>query len=196
MRIPLLDGRDFRASDTNPAVAIVNQAFAKQYLQWRESGRKMVRERRGDVRFQIVGFVRDARSRDDMRRPIRPTAYVPFHTVDAQRRVRADGPRDVRGSHVAARTRWRWRPCCARKCRGRGSEFRVSNIRTQVEIDLAHTVRERLLAMLAMFFAARRAVARGRRAVWRAGLLAFCNGGARSAFAWRSARRPATSRGA
>ena len=33
------------------------------------------------------------------------------------------------------------------------SEFRVSNIRTQVEINQAHTVRERLLAMLALFFA-------------------------------------------
>jgi ABC-type antimicrobial peptide transport system permease subunit len=33
-------------------------------------------------------------------------------------------------------------------------ELRVSNIRTQVEINDAHTVRERLLAMLAAFFAA------------------------------------------
>jgi hypothetical protein len=29
MRIPLIDGRDFRAGDTSPAVAIVNVAFAK-----------------------------------------------------------------------------------------------------------------------------------------------------------------------
>jgi len=33
-------------------------------------------------------------------------------------------------------------------------EFRVSNIRTQVEINQAQTIRERLLAMLAFFFAA------------------------------------------
>ena len=32
MKIPLLDGRDFRASDISPGVAIVNQAFAKQYF--------------------------------------------------------------------------------------------------------------------------------------------------------------------
>jgi ABC-type antimicrobial peptide transport system permease subunit len=32
-------------------------------------------------------------------------------------------------------------------------EFRVSNIRTQAEINLSHTLRERLLAMLALFFA-------------------------------------------
>ncbi len=34
------------------------------------------------------------------------------------------------------------------------SEFRVSNIRTQAELVSAQTVRERLLAMLALFFAA------------------------------------------
>jgi ABC-type antimicrobial peptide transport system permease subunit len=33
------------------------------------------------------------------------------------------------------------------------SEFRVSNVRTQLEINQAQTVRERLLAMLALFFA-------------------------------------------
>jgi ABC-type antimicrobial peptide transport system permease subunit len=35
-----------------------------------------------------------------------------------------------------------------------GSAIYIANIRTQVEINLAHTVRERLLAMLATFFAA------------------------------------------
>ncbi|MGD0779084.1 MAG: FtsX-like permease family protein, partial [Candidatus Solibacter sp.] len=34
------------------------------------------------------------------------------------------------------------------------SEFHVGNIRAQTEIDRAHTLRERLLAMLALFFAA------------------------------------------
>jgi ABC-type antimicrobial peptide transport system permease subunit len=33
------------------------------------------------------------------------------------------------------------------------SEFRVSNIRTQVEVNERHTIRERLLAFLALFFA-------------------------------------------
>ena len=32
-------------------------------------------------------------------------------------------------------------------------QFRVSNIRTQVEIEESHTVRERMLAVLALFFA-------------------------------------------
>jgi len=82
MQIPLLDGRDFRAADTNPPAAIVNQAFAKQFFngenpvgKWFESQHR---------RFQVVGFIRDARSRDDLRRPIRATAYLPFDTVDSQ----------------------------------------------------------------------------------------------------------------
>ena len=33
------------------------------------------------------------------------------------------------------------------------SEFRVSRIRTQLEINQSHTVRQRLLATLALFFA-------------------------------------------
>ena len=34
MRIPLIDGRDFRPGDAYPTVAIVNQTFAKTLLQW------------------------------------------------------------------------------------------------------------------------------------------------------------------
>jgi len=37
--------------------------------------------------------------------------------------------------------------------RQRESEFRVSNIRTQKEVVQQHTIRERLLAMLSLFFA-------------------------------------------
>ncbi|WP_305807750.1 hypothetical protein, partial [Staphylococcus epidermidis] len=32
MMIPLVDGRDLRASDLNPGAAIINQAFAKRYF--------------------------------------------------------------------------------------------------------------------------------------------------------------------
>jgi predicted permease len=82
MRIPLIDGRDFRAADMNPSVAIVNQAFAKQFFNGDDPTGKWFENQQ--VRFQIVGFVRDARSRDGMRRPIRPTAYFPFDTVDSK----------------------------------------------------------------------------------------------------------------
>src|SRR5207237_9977931 len=101
------------------------------------------------VRFQVVGFVRDARSRDDLRRPILPTAYFPFHTVDAKGASLPMG----RGTFVV-RTRSANPMALASILRQEvpraRSEFYVSNIRTQIEINQAHTVRERLLAMLAM----------------------------------------------
>ena len=144
------DGRDFRATDTNPPAAIVNQAFAKQFFnggnpvgKWFESQRR---------RFQVVGFVRDARSRDDMRRPIRATAYLPFDTVDAKGAFVPMG----RGTFVV-RTRTANPMALASLLRQEvsraGAAIYVRNMRTQLEIEQAKTVRERLLAILAMFFA-------------------------------------------
>src|SRR5262249_44802632 len=96
------------------------------------------------VHYQIVGVVGDARYRD-MREPMRPTAYFPFHgnynratflirTTSANplamaSAVRAEVPRAHPG-------------------------FRVSTIRTQTALIEQHTARERLLSMLALFFGA------------------------------------------
>ena len=121
MKIPFIDGRDFRADDTFPGVAIVNQAFAKAYFNGENPVGKWFEKPQGEdqrVRLQIVGLVRDARYRN-MREPITPTAYVPLTSIDAQgasrRRVR-------RRSWCArpARTRWRWHPSCGMKCLARG----------------------------------------------------------------------------
>jgi hypothetical protein len=74
MKIPLLDGRDFRRSDTAPGAAIVNQAFAKEYFHGGDPvGRSF---NRGNQHFEIVGLVRDARYRN-MREPLTPTGYLP-----------------------------------------------------------------------------------------------------------------------
>jgi predicted permease len=155
MRIPVLGGRDFVASDANPLVAIVNQSFAKQYFDGENPiGKWFERVGRGDARsrFQVVGFVGDARSRDDMRRPIRPTAYVPFQSIDAKGAFLPMG----RGTFVvrtSSANPLALASILRREVPNARAEFRVSNIRTQTEIDQAHTVRERLLAMLGVFFA-------------------------------------------
>jgi putative ABC transport system permease protein len=156
MKIPLLDGRDFRPADTYPTVAIVNQAFARQYFNGENPvGRSFekVEAAGARVRFQIVGFIRDARSRDDKRLPIRPTAYVPFQAIDAKGALQPIG----RGTFIV-RTHGANPLALVSTLRREVPQarpgFRVSNIRTQTEIDQSHTVRERLLAMLAMFFAA------------------------------------------
>lgn len=156
MKIPFLNGRDFRPAETFPPAAIVNQSFAKEYFGEENPVGKAFQtvDSAGQrVDFEIVGFVRDARSRDNLRFPIRPTAYVPFHTIGANRALeqRNRGTFVVRTlsanpATLAARLRQevsRARP-----------EFRASNIRTQLEINQARTVRERLLATLALFFAA------------------------------------------
>ncbi|HEV2499307.1 MAG TPA: ABC transporter permease [Terriglobia bacterium] len=159
MRIPLIDGRDFRPGDTFPGAAIVNVAFAKQFFdgqnpvgKWFDYLEGVSADARRD-RFQIVGLVRDARSRDDMRRPILPTAYVPFHAIDAQGAlqtisrgtfvVRTSSANPLALASTLRREVLRARP-----------EFRVSNIRTQTEINRSDTLRERLLARLAFFFGA------------------------------------------
>ena len=156
MRIPLIDGRDFRPSDTNPPVAIVNMAFAKQYFDGENPVGKSFEKTDaagGRVRYQVVGFVRDARSRDNMRLPIRPTAYVPFHAADAQGVLKPQGRgtfvvRTLSANPLALASILRREVPRARP------EFHVRNIRTQVEINHSRTVRERLLALLALFFAA------------------------------------------
>jgi ABC-type antimicrobial peptide transport system permease subunit len=89
-----------------------------------------------------------------MREPLLPTAYVPFQSID-ERGSWADQTRG-RGTFIV-RT---YSPNPLTLAQALRQEvprarpgFRVSNVRTQLEINESQTVRERLLAMLALFFA-------------------------------------------
>jgi len=154
MKIPFIAGRDFRRTDTYPGAAIVNQAFARRYFDGADPVGKLFEKVEGDgtrTRFQIVGLLRDARYRN-LREPITPTAYVPIRSIGA------DGALQPRSSATfIVRTTGRNPAALASVLRHEvpraRPEFRVTNIRTQLEIDQAHTARERLLAMLALFFA-------------------------------------------
>jgi predicted lysophospholipase L1 biosynthesis ABC-type transport system permease subunit len=163
MQIPLLSGRDFLPDDAAPAVAIVNRSFSRQYFagenpvgKWFEQPQPP--ELAGRVssgvrpRIQIVGEVPDTRSRDDVRRPIRPTAFVPFQSVDSNGAPQpsARGTFVIRtsaGNPLALAAALRQEISRAR------ADFRVGNVRSQTQIIQSHTVRERLLAALALFFA-------------------------------------------
>lgn len=145
MKLRLLDGRDFRPDDVYPGVAIVNEAFAKEYFgNANPLGRRFAR---GTTPLEVVGLVSNARYRN-MREPITPTAYIPFRpdhdqTIDsAVLMIRTVGENPLAMAGLLRREVPRAR-----------SEFRVSNIRTQVEINRSQTTRERLLAALALFFA-------------------------------------------
>jgi predicted permease len=151
MKIPLLRGRDLRHDDAFPNVAIVNEAFARTFIGGADPVGKSFAMAGGGQRMQIVGMVRDARY-EGPRTPMQPVAYFPFSSINGK------GAPDPKGeatllvrttsdhvSAVAANLR--------EQVKSAQSTFRVSNIRTQQEIIDQHTVRERLLAMLAMFFA-------------------------------------------
>jgi predicted permease len=92
MRIPLLAGRAFVQSDLGSAqpVAIVNQAFARQFL----AGRNPVGSRLGrsagdkDIENEIIGVVADTKY-DQLNKAIAPTAYFPVEGGRAYFEVRA-----------------------------------------------------------------------------------------------------------
>jgi predicted permease len=153
LKIPLLEGRDFRPGDTYPGFAIVNRTFAKTYFNGEDPVGKpfeVVFSGGSRLRFECVGLVGDVTYRD-VREPILPQVYVPFHSIDAKGVlqpisqgtfiVRTSSANPMALASLLRREVPRVRP-----------EFRVSNIRTQTEINQSHTVRERLLARLAVFF--------------------------------------------
>ena len=154
MKVSLKDGRDFRPGDTHPGAALVNETFAKTYFDGVDPVGKtfdLAMDEGPRLRYEIVGFVGDVRYRN-LREPILPQFYVPFHSADqkgvAGKRdagvllARTSGLNPLALADVMRHEVQRARP-----------EFRVSRIRTQLAINQSHTVRERLLATLALFFA-------------------------------------------
>jgi hypothetical protein len=148
----LLGGREFAESDTSPSVAIVNQTFANVYFSGENPiGRSFESNRDHGMRCRIVGVVRDSRF-EDMRTPISPVVYLPFRSVDANGEfrtprsaafvLRASGLKPLAIAPMLRREIARARP-----------GFLVSRIVAQTELVEQQTVRERLLAMLASFFA-------------------------------------------
>jgi predicted permease len=147
MKIPILDGRDFTENDSS-GVAIVNSAFARSYFNGENPVGKWFEgspTNSGPRRFQVVGLVRDARYRY-LREGFLPAAYIPFRRGQGSDRgtfiVRTKSADPLVMASVLRQEIPKARP-----------EFRVSNIRTQKELIESQTLRERLLAMLAMFFA-------------------------------------------
>jgi predicted permease len=150
MKMSFIEGRDFRPNDTSPGVAIINQTFARQFFPGESPiGRWFDR---GSRRYQVVGLVHDAPYRN-LREPILPVSYVPFHPVSANGEVQPVGQgafivRTSSADPLALASTLRREVSQAR------SDFRVNNLGTQEELIRAQSVRERLLAMLALFFGA------------------------------------------
>jgi predicted lysophospholipase L1 biosynthesis ABC-type transport system permease subunit len=147
MKIPLLDGRDLRLTDTAPGQAIVNRAFAKTFFDGKNPIGKTFQER--DNHYQVVGLVADA-PYANLRDPIEPVAYIPFHSVDAK------GVADPQTQETfLVRTSGdplALAPVLRKAIPKARADFRVTDLRTQSDLVRAQTIRERLLAMLAAFF--------------------------------------------
>jgi predicted permease len=152
MKIPFAGGRDFSDSDESSRVAIVNQTFANVYFNGENPvGRSFDTNRDHGMRCRIVGVVRDSRY-DDMRGPVPPVVYLPMRSGDADGHVRkrtsAAFVLRISGSNPLAMG-----PTLRREIMRARPGFLVSRIVPQTELVEQQTIRERLLAMLASFFA-------------------------------------------
>lgn len=145
MKIPLLEGRDLRRSNTAQNSALVNLAFAKEYFHGLDPVGKSFT--RGTLIFQVVGLVANAQYRS-IREPMPPVAYIPLGSPTTQTASRATFLVRTRSPNPYALA-----SMLRHEVTQAPPELRVSNVRTQIELNEAQTVRERLLAALAMFFA-------------------------------------------
>ena len=157
MRIPILAGRDFRVGEARPGPAIVNQSFVNQFFGGENPMGKsfeILDGRGGATPLQIAGIVADARYRDRLHIAIRPTFFMPLRTVAADGSAQPIG-RGTFVVHTSAGVEPASLGSALRKAVSLAQpEIRVSNVRTQHEILESKTIRERLLSMLAAFFAA------------------------------------------
>ncbi len=152
MKIPLLEGNDLQPTDSDPGAAIVNETFARQYFPGEKVlGRSFETTYPKRTSYRIVGVARDAAYRDPKEATL-PAVYVPLPAKDAK-----GVEQPIGGATFLVRTSTSNPLSLAAALRREVSrvrtQFRVSNIRTQVEIDDQNMIRERLLATLALFFA-------------------------------------------
>jgi putative ABC transport system permease protein len=155
MKIPLIEGGDFRESDMYPDAGIINETFAREFLKDEHPVGKSFEKASDDgkrQRMRVIGLVRDAYY-SSLRGPILPVVYVPFHEKGAKGEMLPESEetfvvRTASSNPQSVASTLRQQVSRAR------SGFHVSNVETQLEVNQAQTIRERLLATLAFFFGA------------------------------------------
>jgi predicted permease len=150
MRTPLLTGRDFSIADTQnrPAVAIVNEAFAKKFYSGENPiGKTFIVERwsrdRKDKQYEIVGLVADAKYRT-LRDAPPPTWYTPVAQMD-------EIGSSIRMAIKTASSPWASREAILFAISGVNKDIAV-DFRTLDEDLGAAVMQERLIASLSAFF--------------------------------------------
>ena len=157
MKIPLDSGRDFRPEDTSPGAAIVNETFIKTFFSgpigptFDPIGGTFTRGVNQPL-YRIVGVTPDV-PYDDLREPNPAVFYVPLDEIDLK-----SGPSAVGFAtftiHTDAQNPLALAESLRQLIAQRHNGLRVSNITTQADLVRNQTIRERLIAMLAAFFAA------------------------------------------
>lgn len=152
MKIPLVSGRDFRREDTSPGAAIVNETFVKTFFPGQDPlGRTFARGANHPL-YKIVGVTPDV-PYHDLREPSRAVFYVPFDEIDDQSASKAVGFATF-AIHTDSQNPLALANSLRQLIAQRHNGLRVSNITTQLDLVRDQTIRERLIAMLATFFAA------------------------------------------
>ena len=152
MKIPLDSGRDFGPGDASPGAAIVSETFAKTFFPGQDPiGRAFERGANQPVN-RIVGVTPDV-PYSDLREPSRAVFYVPFEEINDN-----STPSVVDFAaftiHTVAQNPLALADSLRQLIAQRHNGLRVSNITTQADLVRDQTIRERLVAMLAVFFAA------------------------------------------
>jgi predicted permease len=154
MGMRMISGREFLPSEVSPGAAVVNETFVHRFFPGINPVGRYFEKASDDgsrVRCQIVGVVADAPYRS-VREDQLPVAFTPLREVDAKGIVQPEHRTTfllrVAGTNPMARS-IELRKAVAAAHMG----IRVSNARTQQELIDEQTVRERLLAMLGVFFA-------------------------------------------
>jgi predicted permease len=152
MKIPLLSGRDFRPEDTSPGAAIVNETFVKTFFPGQDPiGRTFERGVNQPVN-KIVGVTADVPDHD-LREPNGAVFYVPINAIDDK-----SAPQAVNFAtfviHTDAQNPLALADSLRQLIAQRHNGLRVSNVTTELDLVRDQTIRERLIATLAAFFAA------------------------------------------
>jgi predicted permease len=152
MKIALVSGRDFLPQETSPGTAIVNETFVKTFFPGQDPIGRTFARGVNQPPNKIVGVTPDVPDHD-LREPNRAVFYVPFNAVDDQAAANA-----IEFATFVVHTQESNPLVLTNSLRQlvaqRNNGLRVSNVTTQLDLVRDQTVRERLIALLAAFFAA------------------------------------------
>ncbi|HEY2468280.1 MAG TPA: FtsX-like permease family protein, partial [Terracidiphilus sp.] len=152
MKMPLLSGRDFRSEDTSPGAAIVNETFVKTFFPGQDPIGRTFERGVNQPLNKIVGVTADVPDHD-LREPNRAVFYVPVNIINDK-----SAPSAISFAtfviHTDAQNSLALADSLRQLIAQRHNGLRVSNITTQLDLVRDQTIRERMIATLAAFFAA------------------------------------------